>query len=96
VVAQKAKGLRAKFTMPPFKPSDAKFGYDFGDITLPPDAFALLNENWVVVNALPWQNAPIVKAFWVRLQMPLAEKRRFVASTPKQLGEGLKFRVKAG
>lgn len=53
--------------MPPLKPSNAEFGYDVGDITLPLDAFALLNENWVVVNALPRQNAPIVKAFWIRL-----------------------------
>jgi len=82
--------------MPPFKPSDAKFGYDVGDIALPLDAFALLNENWVVVNALSWQNAPIVKAFGVRLQMPFAEKRRLVANLLKQLWEGFKFRVKGG
>jgi hypothetical protein len=51
----------------------------------------LLNENWVVVNALSGQNAPIVKAFGVRLQMPFAEKRRLVANLLKQLWEGFKF-----
>lgn len=74
--------------MPSLKPINAKFSYDVGDIPLSLDAFALLNEHGVVVNALPRQNAPIVKTLRVRLQMPLAEKSRSVTPLLEQFREG--------